>query len=56
MGNTKQPGRKGSTLPPEGRDRLKGIEKDLLSYILCLHFVSYFENHVTINPIEVFLI
>ena len=56
MGNAKQPSGKGCSPVLEGSDRLKGTEKDLLCHILCLCFFSYFENYITINPIEVLLI
>ena len=53
VGNTEQPGRKRNTPPLERRDSLDGIEKDLLSYILSLHPISYSESYIAINLIEI---
>jgi hypothetical protein len=56
MSDTVQPGRERHSLPPVRRDRLYGMEKDLLRHVLCLCPIAYFENQVPINLIEVLFI
>jgi hypothetical protein len=56
MGDAVKPRGKGHPLPAVGRNGLNGIEKDLLGHIFRLRPVSYFENYISINPIEVLLI